>query len=454
MAPQIGATRIDIGRLIDNKKMGGFHFGLLAVAFLVMAIDGYDIGAAAFAAPALAREFGVSRSAMGAMFSAGLFAGLFGPPLCGFLADRYGRRNIIVGASICFGAVTLLSVFITSFDQLVWLRFIAGLGISGVLPIMVSLVNEYAPRRWRASLVVIMFCGVTLGGGLPGVVSAAFMADYGWRLLFWIGGLAPIAIGLLMLTVPESLRFLALQPDRQADVRRVLRRMEPNLHIPADAVFVSRDEPTRKFAVRLLFNGRLAWLTPLLWMSNACVLMVFYFVNQWMPSIMSAAGSTPEQAALATTLFQFGGTLGGFAIMRPLDRWGFVPVPILFAIACPVVALIGWPGMSTLEIMALMSLAGFCLLGLQFGNIACEAMMFPTAIRSWGVGSCFAAGRLGSVFGPLLGGFLLETRIPQHDLFLLAALPLAVGCINGLLVLPSFRRQLAFTDAGLPVAAE
>ena len=446
-------TQIDVGRLIDDKRLGGFHVGLLVVAFLVMAIDGYDIGAAAFAAPALAREFGVSRTAMGAMFSAGLFAGLFGPPLFGYLSDRFGRRSIIVCGSIFFGVVTLMSVFITSFDQLVWLRFVAGLGISGVLPIMVTLINEYAPRRWRASLVVIMFCGVTLGGGLPGIVSAAYMADYGWRLLFWIGGLAPIAIGLLMLTMPESLRFLALRPNRQDDIRRILRRMEPGLKLPADAVFVAPAGEDRRFSVRLLFKGRLAFLTPLFWISNALTLMVFYFVNQWMPTIMSSAGSTPAQAALATTLFQFGGTLGGLAIMRPLDRWGFLPVPILFAIACPVMIAIGWPGMSTLQIMALMACAGFCLLGLQFGNIACEALMFPTAIRSWGVGSCFAAGRLGSVFGPLIGGVLIEMKLPQQSLFMIAAVPLVLGCVNGLLVLTSFRRQLAFTNATLPASA-
>jgi MFS transporter, AAHS family, 4-hydroxybenzoate transporter len=178
------------------------------------------------------------------------------------------------------------------------------------------------------------------------------------------------------------------------------------------------------------------------WLSNAINLMIFYFVNQWIPTILSTNGVPVERAVLAITAFQFAGTLGGLAIMRPLDKFGFIPVPILIGIAIPVVACIGLPGLSEGVTIALVAAAGFCLLGLQFGNIASETNMYPTYIRSWGVGSCFAAGRVGSVIGPLVGGILIGMRLPTQYLFFIAAIPLAIGLINAILLTPLYRAEM------------
>ena len=436
---------LDVGRLIDQRRLGMFHWTLVVMAFCIMMLDGYDIGAAAFAAPALIREFHVGRAELGPLFSASLIAGLFGPAIFGFLSDRIGRKPVIVAGALYFGAFTLLSVAVGSFRELILLRFIAGIGISGLLPIVVALVNEYAPRRVRATLVVVCFCGVTLGGGLPGVVSAAYMAEYGWRLLFWIGGLMPILVGLVLwAALPESLKFLALRPERRARLVRALRRLAPEVQVgPETRVFVGGEAHQQKFSVGALFRGRLAWLTPLFWVSSFLSLLVFYFVNQWTPVLLSSAGITPSQAAIATSLFQFGGTAGGLAIMRPLDKWGFIPVPLLFGIGAPVLVAIALAGEAPVLVMALMFLAGFCLLGLQFGNIACETMIYPTAVRSWGVGAAFAMGRVGSAIGPLVGGMLIGMKLAPQELFMIAAVPLVIGCLNGLVIIPGYRRQVA-----------
>jgi AAHS family 4-hydroxybenzoate transporter-like MFS transporter len=170
--------------------------------------------------------------------------------------------------------------------------------------------------------------------------------------------------------------------------------------------------------------------------------MIFYFVNQWMPTILATNGVSTEHAALAITAFQFAGTLGGLTIMRPLDKFGFIPVPILFLIAIPIVALIGQPGLSEGITVALVAASGFCLLGLQFGNIASETNMYPTYIRSWGVGSCFTAGRVGSVIGPYVGGVLIGMHVPTQYLFYIAAIPLAIGFINAAILTPLYRAQL------------
>ncbi|HUK58485.1 MAG TPA: MFS transporter [Stellaceae bacterium] len=451
------ARTIDLAPIIDRQRIGAFHIGLIIVAFIVVMVDGYDIGAAAVAVPGMAREWHPSPVEIGQMFSAGLFAGLFGPLIFGWIADHYGRRAAIAGGLMFFGAFTWVTVLAGSMGQLAVLRFIAGIGISGVLPITTALVIEYAPRRVRATLFVIMFSGVTFGGGLPGIVGARLMADYGWRIMFTIGGIVPILIGFLVLvTLPESAKYLSLRPERSADLTRLLGRMEKGLNLDTAARFSIGDEDNRaKFSYTAIFKGRLAIITPLFWLSNAINLMIFYFVNQWIPTILSGNGVSVAHAQLATTAFQFAGTLGGLIIMRPLDKWGFIPVPILFALAIPIVAFTGTPGLSEGVTITLVAAIGFCLLGLQFGNIACETNMYPTYIRSWGVGSCFGAGRVGSVVGPYVGGYLIAMHLPMQHLFWIATIPLVIGLINALVLTPLYRAEwtAAHGTAGQPAHA-
>jgi AAHS family 4-hydroxybenzoate transporter-like MFS transporter len=158
--------------------------------------------------------------------------------------------------------------------------------------------------------------------------------------------------------------------------------------------------------------------------------------------VLSGSGVSVEQAAIATTLFQFGGTLAGLLSMRLLDTKGFIPVPILYACAIPIVISIGIPGLPPYALIALVAAAGFCLLGLQFGNIATEANIYPTYIRSWGVGSNFAVARIGGGLGPLLGGMAFGAKMPAQQIFMIAAAPLVVGLIAALLIVPRYRRQL------------
>lgn len=435
------AQTVDLARIIDNQKIGGFHIALVAVCFIVVMADGYDIGAAAFAGPALIREWHINPADLRYVFSAGLFAGLFGPPLLGWIADHYGRRAAIVGGLLFFGVFTWATVLANDLWTLVVLRFIAGIGIAGVLPIATALVSEFAPRRMRATLFILMFSGVTFGGGVPGLVADSFMPSYGWRILFTIGGVTPIVVAFIaMALLPESIKFLSLKRERHERLVKQIDRLQPGLNLDPNANFIIGDEINKeKFSYGAIFKGRLAWITPMFWISNAINLMIFYFINQWTPTIMSAAGYS--HVGLAITLFQFAGTLGGLVIMRPLDKYGFIPVPILFACAIPIVACIGLPGLSETMITVLVAASGFCLLGLQFGNISAETMVYPTYIRSWGLGSCFGAGRVGSVIGPYVGGYLIAMQVPVQYMFYLAAIPLILGFINAAILTPLYRAE-------------
>ncbi len=436
--------RIDLASIIDEQKFSSFHMTVVSMSFLLMLADGYDNISIAYIAPLLIQEWGLDKSALGPLFSAGLLGGLFGPPLFGYLADRFGRKFAVILGAFFFGLFTLAQVWASSLGSMMALRFIAGIGIGGVLPITVALNTEFAPRRIRASMTMLSFVGVALGGALGGVVASRFMGSYGWQVIFWTGGVAPILVGVLALFVfPESLKFLSLKPARRAELIKVLARLAPSVIVPADAKFVLSDEANRaKFSFKDLLEGRLAWITPLFWIANVISLMVFFFVNQWTPVLLASTGIPVERAAMATSLFMFGGFAGVLAIMRPVDKLGLIPVPILFAISIPAVGLIGVAGLPEQSIMALVCLAGFCLIALQFGIIATESQVYPTYIRSWGVGLCFAFGRVGSVIGPLVGGAMLAKGVPVQSIFYVASALLVIGLLATTRLTPLYRQRV------------
>ncbi|MGH6980753.1 MAG: MFS transporter, partial [Stellaceae bacterium] len=328
-----------------------------------------------------------------------------------------------------------LTVWASSIDHVIWLRFFVGLGLGGLLPNVIALNAEFAPKRLRATLVIVMFCGITFGGSLPAFTSIVFIADYGWRILFWIGGLLPILMAVLVwLLMPESIKFLVVNRKPRERIVSVLRALSPGLAVPSDTAFAIRDEKHYEgFNPKYLFSDGLAGITITLWICFICNLMAFYFIIGWMPIILPMFHFTFVQGALATALFQLGGTLGGLALARPIDTKGLTPVLVLFIVAIPVTCLIGFLGLQAVWLLFLMvTLAGFCTLGLQFGLNAASALIYPTAFRSNGSGWAFAVGRVGSIIGPMIGAVLVRNKVPLPWVYVCAAVPFAVGTISAI----------------------
>ena len=437
-------AQIDIARIVDEQKISRFHVMVVGMSFLLMVADGYDNISIAYVAPVLLQEWGIDKSALGPLFGVGLLGGLFGPPIFGYLSDRYGRKLTVIGGAFFFGLFTLAQVWADSLHSMMTLRFIAGIGIGGVLPITTAFNAELAPKRVRATMIMLSFVGVAIGGALGGVVASQFMGTYGWQVVFWSGGFAPMLIGLAALVyLPESIKFLSLRPERREELVALLSRIDPSLRISADAQFTLSDESNRaRIAARDIFAGRLALITPLYWVVNVVSLLVFFFVNQWTPVLLTSAGMPVERAAMGTVLVMLGGFVGALATMRPVDKFGFLPVPIMFAVGIPAVSLIGVSNLPEAAVMAFVFLAGFCLVALQFGIVATETQIYPTYIRSVGVGSCFAFGRVGSVLGPLLGGALLARNVSVQDLFYVAGGLLVIGFVAAVALTPMYRKRM------------
>jgi AAHS family 4-hydroxybenzoate transporter-like MFS transporter len=324
----------------------------------------------------------------------------------------------------------LIAAYSTSLDQMFWLRLLAGLGIGGVIPNVVAINAESAPRKLRATLAIIAVGCVPLGGAIPGFVTAALVPQYGWPILFLIGGIVPIIIGIAaMFGLPESIKYMALHESQRGKMEKLIAAIRPDLRVPANARFVIEDEKQYPgFNPAYLFRDGLALITPLLWLLFALNLMGYFFLLSWTPTLLTAANLPPTTVALAGAALQVGGTVGALVLCWWLQKHRFLAVAILFVIAVPLVGSIGFAGLtSKTALLTATFFAGFCVLGIQSGINVIGALIYPTSLRANGSGWELGLGRIGSIVGPLAGA--LFVGLPVQELYMWSALPFAAGAI-------------------------
>jgi AAHS family 4-hydroxybenzoate transporter-like MFS transporter len=423
---------VDVSRLIDDRGINRFNLRLTAIAFLVVLIEGYDVTVLAFALPGLVKAWGITNaSALGPLLSASLIGMMIGAPLGGYLGDRFGRRWPIIAACLVFGAFTWLVLLAGTVEQIFYLRFLAGIGLGGVMPNAIALVSEYAPTRKRATMVTVMITGIGFGGAIPGVLSSLLLPRHGWEALFVGGGILPIGIAAVCVRwLPESVKYLVVRARREEAIG-ILRVLAPNVDYGPDRRLVIADEAVaRDFAFMKLFRGGYGAVTLLLWIVAVCFAMTYFFLVSWTPALLVKANFTTEQAALAQSIFQLGGVTGGLILARQLDIRGPMALVLLSVLSVPATAAIGAVGMFSLPLLFITEfVAGFCLLGISYGLGALSAMIYPTPFRSNGAGWASGVGRIGSILGPVLGGILVGTGIDIGTLLMIAAAPLIVSAV-------------------------
>jgi AAHS family 4-hydroxybenzoate transporter-like MFS transporter len=418
------AATVDVTALIERQKLRGFAAGLIAWCFLIVLIDGYDQVAAAYSAPALMHAWHVDAAAFGRVFGIGLVGVLVGSLLLGFCGDRFGRRRTIIYGSLGFGLLTLACAYATSLEQLTVLRFLAGIGMGGVVPNTVALVSEYAPKARRATWITVMFSGFSIGAGGGGAVASWLLPRFGWPVLYGLGGVAAIVVALASFALlPESLRFLILNGG---DARRIA-RIAARLGARADASLDTReagqtiryvvdDEVWVRVSPAALFGDGLAFVTPVLWALFVLNSLALHFLQNWLPLLFSMSTLEPARAAQVATMFPVGGTIGALALSRCVDRYGIAVILLLAVLGCPIAASLGMP-MPTGWLFVAVFMSGVCVIGSQFALYAVAGGAYPTTLRSAGVGSAIGVGKLGSVAGSMLGGVLLAMHLPLAKLF-------------------------------------
>jgi AAHS family 4-hydroxybenzoate transporter-like MFS transporter len=425
-----GEPEVRVSQFLDEHGLGSFQIKLLLWSVLIAFIDGYDIGAIAFAAPSLIKEWHVAPKDLGVVLSASNFGVLFGSQIFGFIGDRYGRKTALIASNLLFGVLTYRAAYATNLTELSYLRFFAGLGIGGVIPNVVAVNAESAPRNLRATLAIIATGMVPIGGALAGFAGAGLVPRFGWPILFQIGGVAPIVFALLAIfAMPESIKFMALHESQRRKMEGLLAAIRPDFKVPPNARFVIEDEKQSPSSNPIyLFGNGLAVITPLTWLLFALNLMGYFFLISWTPTLMTAAKVAPGTAALAGAVMQVGGTVGALLLCWWLQRQRFLAIAILFVLAVPVVGSIGYAGLtSTTALLAATFLAGAIVLGIQSGINVVGAMIYPTSLRANGSGWQLGIGRLGAILGPLLGALFVGLPVPH--LYMWSALPFAVGAV-------------------------
>jgi len=422
---------VQVSRLLDERGLSSFHFNLIVWTVLLSLIDGYDIAAIAFAAPHLIREWHIDPHALGRVFSASLIGILFGSAIFGWIGDKYGRKAALISANLLFGVFTLWAAHSTSLDQMFWLRLLAGLGIGGVIPNIVAINAESAPRRQRATLALIAVGFVPIGGAIPGFVAAALVPTHGWQILFTIGGIVPIVLAIIgMFLLPESIKYMALHESQRGKMEKLIAAISPGTKVPANARFVIEDEKQQfpSFNPSYLFKEGLAVITPLLWLLFALNLMGYFFLLSWTPTLVATLKLPPATGALAGAMIQVGGTVGSLVLARWFQRQRFAAIAVVFVIAVPAVASIGYAGLSSQTALLIATFfAGFCVLGIQTGINVAGALVYPTSLRANGSGWELGVGRIGSIVGPMLGA--LFVGLPIDQLYVWSSLPFAAGAI-------------------------
>jgi AAHS family 4-hydroxybenzoate transporter-like MFS transporter len=417
---------VDVQAFIDGHPVSPLQRLLLFLCFLVIAIDGFDTAIIGFIAPAIRAEWGLNVTQLGPLFAAGLFGLMIGAFAVGPLADRHGRKTMLVVSMIVFGAASLASSYSGGLTSLIAFRFLTGLGLGGAMPMTITLASEFCPAARRASLVTLMFCGFTLGSAMAGFIAARVLPGFGWRVLLVGGGVAPPVLGALL---PESVRFLVMRGDAQDRIAAVLRRIAPAADLRG--VSFTGAATSQASPVTQLFSGGLVKGTLLLWLAFFMSLLVVYLMTNWMPTLLQqASGASMADAARIGAMYQVGGTLGAILVGRLMDR--FEPHRVLFASYLTGAASIVLISLST-ETRGLMTLAvfvaGACISGGQTGGNALSAAFYPTAYRATGVAWANGVGRSGSIVGSLLGGVLLGFGWAATTVYALVAIPATISAI-------------------------
>ncbi|MBM3778610.1 MAG: aromatic acid/H+ symport family MFS transporter [Acidimicrobiia bacterium] len=418
---------LDVAAIIDGARVRALHVQVFALCALCMMIDGFDVQALGYAAPALVEDWGIEPGVLGPVFGAGNFGVLIGQLTFTILADRVGRRPVLIGGVSFFAILTLATGFVTSVQALLALRFVAGLGMGSVIPNVTALISEYSPRRSRVTMMTWVGTGFNVGAAAGGFLAAWLIPRYGWEAVFFFGGGAPLLlVACMVVWLPESLKLLALKrrPSDNAYIARWLRRVDPSVTVPDTATFAVTEEQRKGVPVAQLFRDGRARFTLLLWVMNFMNLLALYSLSNWLPTVVRGAGYDTSTAVLVGTTLQVGGTLSPFLLAWLIVRRGFIPVlAVTFGIATVAVALIGTPGLSLALLVGVVFIAGACVPGSQASINALSGTFYPTYLRSTGVGWGLGVGRVGAIVGPMLTGLFITMQWSTQRIFLSLAIP-------------------------------
>ena len=428
------ANEVNVTRLIDEGPLTRFQIGTIVCCALVSALDGIDSQSIGVAAPFIAEGLGVKIADFGPIFSSALLGATLGAASFGPLADRLGRKTLLIVAAMLFGVFTVLTALADSVPVLMIFRVLAGVGLGGATPCFIALTSEYAPARLRATLVTVMWSAFPLGAMIGGLLNSYIITQWGWRAIFYLGGVAPLCLALLLFFyLPESIKFLLVRRNDNDAVRRIVARFRSPV-VRDNSHFVVEEKRLPGASIRHLFTEGRALGTLLLWVPFFMGFGVLTVAVLWTPALLRLNGISPANTAFVVAFNGLGGFIGQSTAGRLIERFGVgrILFPAFLLGAAATVGL-GYGASSVALAATFIGLIGL-FMGLGTGGaIALSALIYPTPIRSTGVGWGMAMGRFGQIIGPLVAGALLGAGWTADRIMIVIACGGLIGAVFVLL---------------------
>ncbi|QCO19782.1 MFS transporter (plasmid) [Azospirillum brasilense] len=425
------ARSVDVQAFLNEHPFSRYQWLVFALCFFIVLLDGFDTAAIGYIAPSLTTEWGIARPALAPVLSAALFGLAFGALSAGPLADRFGRKAILIGSVLVIGAACLTSAFSANLDQLVMLRFVTGLGLGAAMPNAVTLMSEYCPEGRRAMVTNAMFCGFPLGAAFGGFLAAWMIPLWGWRSVLVLGGIAPLVLAaVLLVLLPESVRYMVAHNHPVERIRAVLRRISETAAGAAGFVMTEKTPATktRNGIAVVLSRGYLVG-SVMLWVAYFMGLVIFYALINWMPILFKDAGLAPRDAALIAALFPLGGVgavLSGWLMDRfnanRIIAFGFV---LTYGAVYAIGQVAGNLGLLVVTVFA----AGTIMNTAQTSLPALAASFYPTHGRATGVAWMLGLGRFGGIGGSFLVAELARQQLDFTSIFAIVAVPGLVAAL-------------------------
>jgi AAHS family benzoate transporter-like MFS transporter len=421
--------QIDVHKLSDEAEFNGFHKLVLVACALIIIFDGYDLAVVGIALPSIMKGMGVDVTSAGLMVSAALFGMMFGNILFGTLADRIGRRRVVVICITLFSVFTAAAGFTSDAITFSIARFIAGVGIGGVMPIVVAQMTEYSPLRMRSTLITLMYSGYSVGGVLAALLGKGLIESCGWQSVFIAAGLPVILVPLILKAFPESMPFL-IKKGRIDELKNIVSKMEPSYRPQASDRFALPSEDKADNApIRHLFQDKRGFSTVMFWVAFLMCLFMVYGLSSWLTKLMASAGYSLGSALTFVLVLNFGAIVGAIGGGWLADRFHIKFVLAgMYLLAAASITLLGCK-VPTEVLYLLVGLAGASTIGTQIVSLAYAGQFYPMAVRGTGIGWALGVGRIGAILAPIVIGVLVGMALPLQQNFIAIALPALIAAI-------------------------
>ncbi|MFC5589399.1 MFS transporter [Sporosarcina soli] len=400
---------------IDNSRVHSFHIALVAWLFFIIMSDGYDVVIYGAVVPALIEEWGMSDVLAGAIGSYTIAGTVIGAITFGLLADKIGRKKVIIICIVFFSFFTFLSGFASGAVMFTICRIIAGLGLGGVMPNVMALMTEFAPKYKRTALVAYVFAGYSVGGIIAALTSRALLPIVGWQPVFWLAAIPLLMLPFIIKNIPESVAYL-IEKGELEKAKQILRKVDPSMPLLAQLEPPRSTNSAVGLPVVKMFEEKRALSTFMFWIASFCSLLLVFSLTTWLPRLLMQAGYDLSSSLLFTAVMQVGAIAGTILLGRLMDKVGPKKVLVpLFLSGALALGLIGF-SKSTVIVFGLIAVIGAASIGVQNLSSTFVSQYYPTSIRASALGSTMAIGRIGGILAPILIGILLTLNLhPQFN---------------------------------------